>query len=263
MTASSDPAAFLPFANALADAARAITQKYWRQPVAVDHKADDSPVTIADREIESRLRAMIAEAFPEHGIEGEEFGAAGTDRAFVWHLDPIDGTKAFISGRPLFGTLIALAHEGVPVLGVIDHAVMDERWVGLRGAPTTWNGRAIQTRPCSRLDQAILALTHPDMFVAPEERAGFAAVDDAVRLTVFGGDCYNYGLLAQGFIDLVLEASLDIHDFMALVPVIEGAGGVMTDWQGAPLGRGSAGRVLAAGDPTLHSQTLALLQTNS
>jgi inositol-phosphate phosphatase/L-galactose 1-phosphate phosphatase/histidinol-phosphatase len=257
MTAA--PASFLPFAHELADTARTITARYWRQPVAVDHKADDSPVTIADREIERALRDRIGATHPDHGIEGEEYGAARQDAEFVWHLDPIDGTKSFITGRPLFGTLIALAHRGRPILGIIDHGVLDERWVGVRGQPTTWNGREVGVRACPSLELAVSSLTHPQMFTTPYEKVAWARLEVAVRLPMYGGDCYGYGLLAMGYVDLILEASLDTHDFMALVPVVEGAGGIMTDWTGAPLTAASGGQVLAAGDPRVHREALALI----
>lgn len=257
MTAA--PASFLPFARELADIARAITLRYWRQPVAVDHKADDSPVTIADREIEHALRDRIGATHPDHGIEGEEYGAAQQDAEFVWHLDPIDGTKSFITGRPLFGTLIALAHRGRPILGIIDHGVLDERWAGASGQPTTWNGREVKVRACPSLALAVSSVTHPQMFTTPFERAAWARVEAGVRLPMYGGDCYGYGLLAMGYVDLVLEASLDTHDFMALVPVVEGAGGIMTDWAGAPLTAASSGQVLAAGDPRVHQAALTLI----
>lgn len=263
MAEAADPTRFLPFAHELANAARAIVTRYWRQPVAVDHKADDSPVTIADREIEAALRDRIGRRFPDHGIEGEEYGAARADAEFVWHLDPIDGTKSFITGRPLFGTLIALAHQGRPILGIIDHGVLDERWAGGRGQPSTWNGREVRVRACPSLAAAVSSITHPQMFTTPIEKAAYGRIESAVRLPMYGGDCYGYGLLAMGYVDVILEASLDIHDFMALVPVIEGAGGLITDWAGAPLSAASGGQVLAAGDPRVHREALALMRARA
>ena len=223
-----------------------------------ESKADASPVTIADREAEQVLRAMIRAACPDHGIEGEEFPGERLDAEFVWRLDPIDGTKSFVVGRPLFGTLIALTRAGRPILGVIDQCVLQERWVGAAGERSTWNGQPIQVRPCPTLEQAVLSVTSPQMFSAAQ-RAAMARLEQAVRFPVYGGDCYAYGLLAMGTVDLIVEADLDVHDFMALVPVIEGAGGLVTDWQGAALSPASDGRIVAAGDPRVHERALKLL----
>jgi inositol-phosphate phosphatase/L-galactose 1-phosphate phosphatase/histidinol-phosphatase len=252
------PEDFLGFANRLADVAGAVLRKYYRAPLAIETKADASPVTIADREAEQVLRAMIRSAHPEHGIDGEELPAERLDAEYVWQLDPIDGTKSFVCGRPLFGTLIGLTRAGRPVLGVIDQCILNERWVGTaRGS--TWNGQPIRVRPCPALDQAVLSVTSPQMFETPEDRAAFARIEQAVRFPLYGGDCYAYGLLAMGLIDLIVEADMDTHDFVPLVPVIEGAGGTITDWQGAPLTSASDGRLVAAGDPQIHNQALALI----
>jgi inositol-phosphate phosphatase / L-galactose 1-phosphate phosphatase / histidinol-phosphatase len=258
-TPTTAPADFLPFAHTLADAAGAVLRRYFRTPVAVDRKADASPVTVADREAERAMRALIRDAFPEHGIEGEEDGAERGDAPLVWSLDPIDGTKSFITGRPLFGTLISLVRAGRPVLGVIDQCILGERWVGVEGRPSLWNADEIRVRPCPDLYQAVLYATSPDMFPTPAERAAFARVAAAARQPMYGGDCYAYGLLAMGFADVIVEAGLQAHDFCALVPVIEGAGGVMTDWEGRPLTAASDGRVVAAGDERVLNQTLTLL----
>ena len=255
-TAAAD---FLPFAHTLADAAGAVLRRYYRTPVAVDRKADASPVTIADREAERAMRALIRDAFPEHGIEGEEDGAERGDAPLVWSLDPIDGTKSFITGRPLFGTLIALVRAGRPVLGIIDQCVLGERWVGVERRPSLWNGSEIRVRACPDLAEAVLYTTSPELFRTPQERAAFARVVAAVRQPMYGGDCYAYGLLAMGFADLIVETGLQTHDFCALVPVVEGAGGVITDWRGAPLGMASDGNVVAAGDRRVHEAALALL----
>jgi inositol-phosphate phosphatase/L-galactose 1-phosphate phosphatase/histidinol-phosphatase len=253
---------YLDFALRLAEAARAVTRKYYRAALAVESKADASPVTIADREAEQVLREMIRAAYPHHGVEGEEFPGERLDAEFVWRLDPIDGTKSYVIGRPLFGTLIALTRAGRPVLGVIDQCILDERWVGVAGRGSTWNGRPIRVRACPGLEQAIMSLTSPQMFSAAE-RAAVARLESAVRFAVYGGDCYAYGLLAMGGVDLIVEADLDVHDFMALVPVIEGAGGLVTDWRGAALSLGSDGRIVAAGDPRVHESALKLLASTN
>ena len=255
---SANPERFLAFAEELAETSGAIIRRYFRLPLQVDAKADESPVTVADREAEATLRMRIEAAYPEHGIFGEEFGRVREDAEYLWLIDPIDGTKAFISGKPMFGTLIALLYRGAPVLGIIDQPVLRERWVGAAGQPTSFNGAQVRVRPCADLANATLNATSPDMFQGAD-RQSFKRLASAVRLPHYGGDCYGYGLLALGFIDLVVEADLKPYDFAPLIPIIEGAGGVITDWAGAPLTLNSDGRVLAAGDLRAHTRALALL----
>jgi len=249
---------FLALAVDLADAAGEAIRPYFRRPLAVDDKPDLSPVTAADRAAEAAMRQLIAARFPAHGIIGEEFGREREAADFVWVLDPIDGTKSFISGVPLFGTLIALAYRGRPILGIIDQPILRERWIGASGQPTTFNGSAIRVRPCPMLAGATLFSTSPDMFKG-EDVAAHARVAAVAKLVRFGADCYAYGLLALGFIDLVIEASLKPYDFSAMLPIVEGAGGIATDWHGAPLTLASDGRVLVAGDRRAHQAALALL----
>ncbi len=246
------------FACRLADAAGEMVRRYFRAPLAVDSKADDTPVTIADREAEQAMRSLIEETYPEHGIIGEEFGSVRENADYVWVLDPIDGTKAFITGKPMFGTLIALLRNGTPLLGIIDQPVLGERWIGAEGLATTFNGTPAATKGCAALNGAILNTTTPDMFVGGDA-ARFGDLGAAAKATHYGGDCYAYGLLASGFIDLIAEADLQPYDFCALIPVIEGAGGVMTDWQGRALGLKSDGRVVAAGDAAVHAQAVEIL----
>jgi inositol-phosphate phosphatase/L-galactose 1-phosphate phosphatase/histidinol-phosphatase len=250
--------AFLTFAQRLADAAGEVIRPYFRKPLAIQDKTDLSPVTAADREAEEAMRALIERHFPEHGILGEEFGPKRADAEFVWVLDPIDGTKSFISGVPLFGTLIALTRDRRPILGIIDQPISRERWTGALGRPTTLNGAVIRCRACPMLAAATLFATTPDMF-KDEDAASFTRVSAAVKLTRFGADCYAYGLLAAGFVDLVLEASLKPYDFCAMVPIVKGAGGIATDWQGDGLDLSSDGRILVAGDRRTHDAALALL----
>lgn len=254
---SLDPA-LIALANEMADAAGAVIRRYFRTPVGVDTKADDSPVTIADRETEAAMRALLARRRPGDGILGEEHGRERLDAEYLWVIDPIDGTKAFITGMPVFGTLIGLLHRGRAVLGVIDQPILGERWLGAAGVPTTMNGKAIRTRACPSLDKAFLYSTAPDMFKGADAVA-YERVRGKVRQPRFGGDCYAYGLLTMGFADLVIEASLQPYDYCAVIPVVEGAGGVMTDWQGKALTIESDGRVVAAGDPAAHAQALAAL----
>ena len=250
--------AFLALALRLADAAGAEIRPYFRRPLVIDDKPDLTPVTAADRAAEAAMRALIEAHFPEHGIVGEEFGRVREDAEFVWVLDPIDGTKSFISGVPLFGTLIALTRRRRPILGIIDQPISRERWVGATGRPTTLNGAPIHCRACPALAAATLFATTPDMFKG-DDAIAFARVSAAVKLTRFGADCYAYGLLAAGFVDLVLEASLKPYDFCAMVPIVEGAGGVATDWRGRALDLASDGRILIAGDRRAHQAALALL----
>lgn len=249
----------LAVAEQVADAAGRVIKPYFRARIAIDQKADDSPVTVADREAEEAMRALIETAFPDHGIEGEEFGPVRLDSDHVWHIDPIDGTKSFITGRPLFGTLVSVARRDRAVVGVIDHCVLNERWTGAAGMQSRWNGEEIAVRPCAGIAHATLYVTSPRMFKQPGEAEAYARVENAVALPMYGGDCYAYGQLAMGFADLIVEADLDTHDYFALIPVIEGAGGVITDWQGRALTPDSEGRVLAAGDKRVHAEALALL----
>lgn len=251
---SADVASLVPLALRCADAAGAVARQHYRTPVAVDVKADDSPVTIADREVESAIRSILAAERPDDGILGEEHGSRALNAEYVWVIDPIDGTKSFITGRPLFTTLLALLHRGVPVIGIIDQPVIGDRWVGVAGQPTTLNGRPIRTRPCPDIAMATQAATMP--FAHTE----FRLTEAASRYMVWGGDAYAFGLLAAGFIDLMVEAGLQPYDWAALVNVIEGAGGTITDWDGLPLRLGTSGNVVAAGDSALHAKTLEMMR---
>jgi inositol-phosphate phosphatase / L-galactose 1-phosphate phosphatase / histidinol-phosphatase len=252
-----DFAKALALAEQLADVARRIVLEHFRAPLAVERKTDDTPVTVADRDIETHMRRMIRAAFPGHAIRGEEFAAEGSG-AFTWVLDPIDGTKSFVSGYPLFGSLIALEQEGRAVLGVLEAPVVGERWVGADGRPTSLNGKPARTRDCRSLADAILCTTTPETFEGPD-RSLFEALSARTALRRFGGDCYLYGMLASGFCDLVVESHLKPHDFMAVIPVVTGAGGRISDWRGAPLGAASDGRVVAAATEALWRQALEIL----
>ncbi|MBI1244834.1 MAG: histidinol-phosphatase [Alphaproteobacteria bacterium] len=252
----------IAFAGRLADAAGEIALRYFRTAVAVDDKEDASPVTIADRTAEQVMRELIARERPDDGIIGEEFGRERSGAGRVWILDPIDGTKSFISGRPMFGTLVALAVEGVPQLGVIDCSAVGERWVGVKGRRTTHrlkdgSVRDVRVRACAELGLATLYCSSPLMF--KEHFPAFERVREKVKLPMYGGDCYAYGLVASGFADIDIEAGLQVYDYAAVAPVIEGAGGIMTDWRGKPLDVNSDGRVVAAGDSRTHAAALGLL----
>lgn len=237
-------------AHRLAEAARAEIRPLFRTDLDSEAKGDATPVTLADRNAEAAMRKLIEAEFSADGIVGEEFGDKQSVSGRQWVLDPIDGTTAFLAGRPIFGTLIALVVEGFPVLGVIDQPILGERWLGVAGKTTMFNGQPVKTRPCPKLDLATIATTGPHYF-SVEQGDKFMALAGQTnhRRMVMGGDCYNYAALASGHIDIVAEAGLKLHDYAALVPVVEGAGGVMSDWRGEPLHAGSDGTVLALGDP--------------
>jgi histidinol-phosphatase len=260
--AASCPPEFIALAGRLADTARGVVLGYFRQAFDIESKADESPVTVADREAETAMRGLIAESFPDHGVIGEEYGVDRPEAEYVWTLDPIDGTTRFVTGHPQFGTLIGLLHMGQPILGVIDIPAMGERWLGAAGHPTTHadrhGTRETRARACPNLAEATLFATSPHQFLGPDF-AAFERVRTQVGIPIYGGDCYAYGLLASGFNDLVIEASMGVHDYIPLVPVVEGAGGSLTDWAGAPLGLNSDGRVLASGDRRCHAAAQALL----
>ncbi|WP_435419271.1 histidinol-phosphatase [Parerythrobacter aurantius] len=239
----------IALAHRLADAARAEIVPRFRQ-VGSERKADSSPVTEADRAAEEAMRRILKAEVPHDSVLGEEFGLEPGRSTRQWVLDPIDGTTAFLAGRPLFGTLIALLHDGFPVLGIIDQAILGERWLGVAGRATSFNGSPVRTRVCPTMEEATIATTGPHYFTVEQGNRfmALAGTTDHKRM-VMGGDCYNYAMLASGHIDMVVEAGLKLHDFAALVPVVEGAGGVMADWNGDPLHAGSDGHVIALGDP--------------
>jgi histidinol phosphatase-like enzyme (inositol monophosphatase family) len=240
----------LALAMRLADAAGVAIRPHFRSGLASERKSDASPVTIADRAAEEAMRRILKAEVPRDGVIGEEFGEETGASGRTWVLDPIDGTVSFLAGRPIFGTLIALLGDGWPVLGVIDQPILGERWVGVSGRPTLFNGAEARTRACPALEQATLATTGPQYFDDHEggHFMALAAKTDHKRM-MMGGDCYNYGLLASGHLDLICEAGLKLHDWAALVPIVEGAGGTMCDWNGDPLHQGADGHVLALGDP--------------
>jgi len=256
-------AADIALAHALADAAGAAIRPYFRSGVASERKEDASPVTLADRAAEEVMRRILKAEAGRDTVIGEEFGTDPGTSGRSWVLDPIDGTSGFLAGRPIFGTLIALLVDGFPVLGVIDQPILRERWVGVIGQPTTFNGTAIRTRPCRELSEATIATTGPHYFSQHEgdHFMALAAKTDYRRM-VMGGDCYNYALLAGGHLDVICEANLKLHDWAALVPVVEGAGGVMSDWNGEPLHQESDGHVLALGDPARLDDVVEALACN-
>ncbi|PZO82995.1 MAG: histidinol phosphate phosphatase [Micavibrio aeruginosavorus] len=250
------------FANHLADESGKVIRGYFRQPFDVETKSDESPVTAADKGAEARLREIIEAQRPEDGILGEEYGPKESRNGYTWVLDPIDGTKSFVIGRPTFGTLIALCKDGVPILGVIDQPILNERWVG-DGKVTYFNGQEAHTRKCPSLKQARVASTAPAQLAAPNADGHlWQALDAACAYTVWGGDCYSYGLLANGGLDAVVETCLAPYDYLALVPVVTGAGGFMSDWNGNPLtliNHDKSGRTIAMGDASLKDDFLKII----
>jgi inositol-phosphate phosphatase / L-galactose 1-phosphate phosphatase / histidinol-phosphatase len=252
-----DCARALALAEELADVARGIAVRHFRTPLTVQKKADGTPVTAVDREIETEMRRLIGAVFPGHAIRGEEFPAQGSGE-FTWVLDPIDGTKSFITGFPLFGSLIGLVQEERPVIGVVESPATAERWVGCEGRPTRWNGREVRASSCRALEEAVVYTTTAETF-NPEERRRFESLAMRAALRRYGGDCYLYGMLASGWCELVIEVQLKAHDFMAVVPVIEGAGGRISDWRGERLTSASDGRVVAAANETLWQEAVEVL----
>jgi histidinol phosphatase-like enzyme (inositol monophosphatase family) len=249
---------FRDFAETLADRARAMSLPRFRRKLNVQIKDDESPVTAVDRDVEAMVRECIRAAYPQHGLLGEEHGSSHIDAEYVWSIDPIDGTRSFISGWPLWGTLLALLHHGRPLLGVVDMPALGERWIGVTGEGTRLNGQPCHSRQCTQLADATVYATSPDIF-SPAEFAAFERVTRSARGRRFGGDCYSYALLASGHIDAVIEAGLKPYDYLALAPVIEAAGGVITDWQGQPLGMQSGGQVVAAATDELHRKIIAVI----
>ena len=250
------------FVDELAKVAGDAIRPFFRTALAIDNKrrkGSFDPVTAADRAAETAMRALIRKQFPTHGIIGEEFDDVKGSGPYTWVLDPIDGTKSFIAGMPVWGTLIGLCKDEVPVYGLMAQPFIGERFTG-DGASAKYRGpageRKLMTRPCASLEDALLFTTSPHLFT-PEERERFETVEKHVQLSRFGGDCYAYCMIAAGYVDLVVEAGLDAYDIIPLIPIIEGAGGVITNWQGESAARG--GRIVAAGDRRLHEAALKLL----
>src|SRR2546421_1765092 len=254
------------FAHELADTAGEVIRPYFRRRIEVTDKGLAKgkvfdPVTAADQNAEKAIRAIIERERPEDGIIGEEFGEKPSANGLTWLLDRVDGTRAFITGRHEWASLIGLEENGRAVLGIIDQPVLGERFIGANGKAELLSGggthTALRVRPCEDLSQAVLCATHPDAYFTPDEHDAFRRVQQAVRMTRFGGDCYIFGVLALGFIDLIVESSFHRWDVSALIPIVEGAGGIITNWQGGSCADG--GRILAAGDPRVHAEAMKLL----
>jgi myo-inositol-1(or 4)-monophosphatase len=258
------PVDFATFVDKLATVAGEAIRPFFRTALGVQNKSGTrgfDPVTEADRAAETAMRSLIHSAFPAHGIIGEEFGDERPDATYVWVLDPIDGTKSFIAGLPAWGTLIGLLKDGVPVYGMMHQPFIGERFTG-DGASARYRGpagdRKLAVRSCRALADALMLTTSP-LLMTREERDSFEKVEHEVRLSRYGGDCYAYCMVAAGYVDLVIEAGLNRYDVMPLIPIIEGAGGVITTWTGDSAAHG--GRIIAAGDRRAHEQALKLLTT--
>ena len=264
---------FAAFVERLAQVSGEVILPFFRSAIRAEDKSAGGsfdPVTEADRGAEAAMRRLIGQTFPDHGVIGEEYGRDRPEAEYVWVLDPIDGTKSFVSGLPTWGTLIGLMHHGQPVYGMMAQPFTRERFYGdgrrakLRtlalshgdSPPSEWATRSLHTRACASLAEATLLTTSP-MLIPEPGRAAYRRVENEVRLTRYGGDCYAYCALAAGFVDLVVETSIKPHDIVALIPIIEGAGGVVTTWDGEEAAGG--GRIIAAGDPAVHEQARRIL----
>ncbi|ATA52628.1 Histidinol-phosphatase [compost metagenome] len=245
-------------AGALADAAAAQSMRYFRTPLDIITKADESPVTLADRAAETAMREILGARVPTDGIFGEEHGPERLDADRIWVLDPIDGTRSFITGSPLWGTLIGVLQGGRVVLGMVDMPVLKERWIGEAGKGATRDGQPVRVSGCTEIAKARIVTTSPDIF-SPADWSAFDRLSRQCAMRRFGGDCYGYAQLAGGTIDLVVETGLQPYDFLGPAGLIEAAGGVVTDWEGRPLGLNPDQRVIAAATPELHRQALAVL----
>jgi myo-inositol-1(or 4)-monophosphatase len=254
----------LSLAHRLADASAAAIMPHFRKALAIENKAGGThfdPVTVADKAGEHAMRRLLEEEAPDHGVVGEEHGGRDGAGRYTWVLDPIDGTRGFMTGTPMWGTLIGLLDRGEPLLGLMNQPFTGERiWADRSSA--SWrlaDGRArrIKVRPCGSLREAVLMCTTPEMFGEGEELDRFENVRRAVRMSRFGTDCYGYCLLAAGHVDIVVEANLKPYDVVALIPIITRAGGIITTWDGRPAAQG--GRIVAAGDPKVHAAALRLL----
>lgn len=252
---------YVLFAEHLADIAGATIERYFRGDIRAEYKNSPSPiVTIADKEVEEKLREEIEFEDSESGIIGEEFGERKSKNGFTWVIDPIDGTIAFSCGKPVFASLIALMKDGIPLIGIIEQPITKERWVGVSGNTTTLNDEPIKSSTLTDLSKAKLSTTSPGMFNDPVAAAFFRELQERVHITSFGGDAYQYGLCAAGHIDIVVEKGLNLYDWAALVPVLKGSGAIITDWNGEELTNSSKGDVLVTGNQNLHDQVLQIIR---
>tara|TARA_B100001540_G_C15697038_1_gene592024 strand:+ start:168 stop:944 length:777 start_codon:yes stop_codon:yes gene_type:complete len=251
---------YLNFANLLADESEKIIFNYFRKKIDIKNKEDNSPVTIADQKVELRIRELINSKFPSHGILGEEYESFKIDSEFVWVIDPIDGTRSFIAGHKDFGTLIALLYKNKPVIGIINCPAHKERWIGIENQQTTLNNKLISTSSIKKIEESYM-FTSGIYFDEPILRNGFEKIKNKSRYYRLGGDCYMYGMLASGLIDVVIEDTLKPHDYMALINVIEGAGGKVSDKFGNDININSDGSLVASCNKSIHKDLISIINS--
>ena len=250
---------YLKIANECAEASGKILKKYFRTKVKIETKSDNSPVTRADKESEKKIRDIIIKKAPECGFYGEETGKFNTNNEYVWVVDPLDGTKGFITGKPLFCTLIGLMKNNKPYIGIINQPILNERWQGIANKESRFNNSKIRTRKCKKLRGLRMYATSPMMFGGKNQKV-YKSVRSKIGETLFGADSFAHGLLSSGLVDVLLEANLKPYDFIASAAVVSGAGGKFSDWNGNDLNLDSDGRILATGDPKIHKQLLKVIQ---
>lgn len=253
---------YLNFANRLADEASKTSMHYFRTSLDIDSKIDESPVTIADKNTELKIRSMIKQEYPEHGILGEEFDSINANAEYIWVIDPIDGTRSYIAGHKDFGNLISLTHNKKPIIGIINCPAHKERWVGVKNQNSTLNKKPVKTSKIKNIENAYL-FTSGLYFDEPHLRRAVDKIQKKVNYFRYGGDCYMYGMVASGLIDIVIEDTLKTHDYMALVNVIEGAGGKITDKFGEEITTDSQGSVIASANENLHSEIISLINAEN
>ena len=246
------------FSNHLADESEKIIKQFFRKSIKIESKEDESPVTIADKSVELKIRELIQNKYPNHGILGEEFEAKNIDSEYLWVIDPIDGTRSFIAGHKDFGTLIALLHNNIPIIGIINCPMHQERWVGVDGGKTTMNNLEVNTSKITSLNQSYFCTS--GLYVDDDHfRQGCDKIIKKTKYHRLGGDCYMYGMVASGLIEVVLEDTLKVHDYMALIPVIEGAGGIVSDKYGKSVSIHSKGSIVASANKILHKEIIDII----
>jgi inositol-phosphate phosphatase/L-galactose 1-phosphate phosphatase/histidinol-phosphatase len=253
------PQQLIKLANKCADASGKIIKKYFRKKIKINLKKDNTPFTKADIEAEKIIRELILKQEPNCGFVGEETGTINMNREYCWVVDPLDGTKSFITGKPTFGTLIGLLKNNKPVLGILNQPILNERWVGIAGVETKYNNKKVRVRKCKSIKGAKMYATSPMMFQGRNKKI-YKNVRAKIGECLFGADCYSHGLMSLGFVDVILEANLKPWDYIASASIISGAGGKITDWNDNDLNLQSDGRILATGDSNIHKQIIKIIQ---
>ena len=253
------PQQLIKLANKCADASGKIIKKYFRKKIKINLKKDNTPFTKVDIEAEKIIRELILKQEPNCGFVGEETGTINMNKEYCWVVDPLDGTKSFITGKPSFGTLIGLLKNNKPVLGILNQPILNERWVGIAGVETKYNNRKVRVRKCKSIKGAKMYATSPMMFQGRNKKI-YKNVRAKIGECLFGADCYSHGLMSLGFVDVILEANLKPWDYIASASIISGAGGKITDWNDNDLNLQSDGRILATGDSNIHKQIIKIIQ---